>query len=459
MFRRTLFASAAGLVLATSCTSEPALRIDVPDGAIVLSGAAVYLGEGRTLDDALVVLDGDRVAAVLPRPRAEYSLPAGARLLDVRGKTILPGLIDLHAHLGADGCFAGQMSESRLRRELRADLSNGVTTVLDLGSLPWLANERARAQAGDWDSPEILLAGPMITAPGGHPTAAEGKLASMAARVSGEVQARLTVGWIADGGADVIKAVLEPGGYGGMSPKPSLSPAELGAIADEAHARGLRLFVHVSTSVGARTALDAGADALAHVPIEGRIADSGLPARLALFGIPTISTLSAFEGYYRLLDDPGYLDSADLANSVDADVLDSCRGAEVVSFADSNPFTVYAREQFENARQNIAALRAAGAPIALGTDAGNLYVFHGAAVHRELQLLVDAGLSPAEAIDAATRGAADAIGRPDLGAVRPGRRADLLVVDGNPAKRIADIDRIALVIRAGRFYDRADLAN
>ena len=448
------------LALVLSCRpSEPPLRIDVPEGAVVLSGAAVYLGEGRTLDDTLVILDGDRVAAVSPRPRMEYSLPASARILDVRGRTILPGLIDLHTHLGADGCFAGAMSESRLRRELRADLLNGVTTVLDLGSLPWLANERARAGLEEWDSPEILLAGPMITAPGGHPTAAEGKLAGMAARVTGEEQARLTVGRLADDGVDVIKAVLEPGGYGGMPPKPSLSPAELGAIADEAHARGLRLFVHVSTVDAAATALDAGADALAHVPIQGHLAGTTLPTRLALFGIPVISTLTAFEGYYRLLDDPGYLDSAAIASAVDPEVIDSCRGAEVVSFADSDPFTTYVRDQFETAKQNVAALRAAGAPIALGTDAGNLYVFHGPAVHRELALLVAAGLSPGEAIDAATSNAAAALGRPDLGSVRPGRRADLIVVDGNPAQHIENIEKIELVVRAGRFYDRADLAN
>ena len=299
----------------------------------------------------------------------------------------------------------------------------------------------------------------MITAPGGHPTAAEGKLAAMAARVAGEEQARLTVGRLADDGVDVIKAVLEPGGYGGMPPKPSLSPAELGAIADEAHARGLRLFVHISTVEAAATALDAGADALAHVPIQGHLAGTTLPTRLALFGIPVISTLTAFEGYYRLLDDPGYLDSAAIASAVDPEVIDSCRGAEVVSFADSDPFTTYVRDQFETAKQNIATLRAAGAPIALGTDAGNLYVFHGPAVHRELALLVAAGLSPGEAIDAATSNAAAALGRPDLGSVRPGRRADLIVVDGNPAKHIEDIEKIELVVRAGRFYDRADLAN
>src|SRR4051812_17961900 len=107
VMRRALCAA----LLLVSCTAtEPPLRIDVPEGAVVLSGAAVYLGEGRTLNDALVILDGDRIAAVSPRPKMEYSLPASARLLDVSGKTILPGLIDLHTHLGADGCFAGAMS-------------------------------------------------------------------------------------------------------------------------------------------------------------------------------------------------------------------------------------------------------------------------------------------------------------------------------------------------------------
>jgi imidazolonepropionase-like amidohydrolase len=192
------------------------------------------------------------------------------------------------------------------------------------------------------------------------------------------------------------------------------------------------------------------------VPISGPL-PAELAKRMASEGRYAVTTLAAFEGFFRLLDDPGYVDTPDVADHVDPEVIEACRGADVVSFADTNPFTVYARNQVDVARDNVSALRAAGAPVVLGTDAGNLYVFHGPAVHRELSLLVDAGLSPSEAIDAATVRAADALGRHDIGSVRPGRRADLLVVAGNPAQRIDDISRIELVVRAGRFYDRSDL--
>ncbi len=445
------------LSLSTLACSSEALRIETPENATVLSGGSVYLGEGRTLDDALVILDGDRIAAVVPRPASvEYTLSPSARVIDVRGRTILPGFIDLHTHLGADGCFAGSMSEARLRRELRANLSNGVTTVLDLGSLPWLASQRARAHRDAWDAPEMLLAGPMLTVPGGHPVAADGKYAAMARRVFDEQQARLAVEDIADSGANVVKAVLEAGGFGGMDAAPSLTPEQLAAIADEAHARGMRLFVHVSTPAQARIAVQAGADVLAHVPISEPI-DAALARELARANVPVVSTLSAFEGFFRLVDAPGYLDSPAIVASVDAEVVDACRGADVVAFADTNPFTVYARDQIEVARKNVATLRAAGVPVVLGTDAGNLYVFHGPAVHRELRLLVEAGMSPADAVDAATSMAANALGRSDIGLVRPGRRADLTIFVGNPAQRIDDLDRLELVVRAGRFYDRGDL--
>src|SRR5438132_10706537 len=139
----------------SGCTSGPALRIVVPNDAVILSGASVYLGDGRTLDDALTVIDGDKIVAVAPRPSVDYLIPGSARVIDVRGKTILPGFLDLHTHLGADGCFAGAMSEARLRRELRADLANGVTTVLDLGSTPWLQAQRARSIGEGWDAPEL----------------------------------------------------------------------------------------------------------------------------------------------------------------------------------------------------------------------------------------------------------------------------------------------------------------
>lgn len=443
-------------LLLAACTPEATVRFEAPPGATILSGGSVYLGEGITLDDALVVLDGDRIAAVAPRPSVDYTLPAGVRVIDVTGRTILPGFIDLHTHLNSDGCFTGTMSEGRLRRQLRANLFSGVTTVLDLGGTPWLRASRMKARAEGWDSPEILLAGPMITAPGGHPVAAEGRFSGMARRVSDTENARLAVDEIADGGADVVKAVLETGGFGGMPKAPTLAESHLRAIAEQAHARNLKLFVHVSSAADARIALDAGADVLAHVPIRGPL-PTELAKHMASEGRYAITTLAAFEGFFRLLDDPGYVDTPDVADHVDPDVIEACRGADVVAFADTNPFTIYARNQIDVARDNVSALRAAGASVVLGTDAGNLYVFHGPAVHRELALLVEAGLSPSEAVDAATVKAADALGRHDIGSVRPGRRADLLVIAGNPAQRIADLSRIELVIRAGRFYDRNDL--
>lgn len=444
------------LVALAGCSSEPSVRFAVPGGATVLSGGSVYLGEGITLDDALVVLDGETIAAVAPRPGVQYSLPADVHVIDVTGRTILPGLIDLHTHLTSDGCFTGQMSEGRLRRQLRANLHSGVTTVVDLGGTPWLKAQRAKARSEGWDAPEILLAGPMITAPGGHPVAAEGKFSGMVRRVTDPEAARLAVGEIDEAGSDIVKAVLEGGGFGGIRPAPSLAEAQIRAIVEEAHARGMRVFVHVSTPAEAWLALDAGADVLAHVPISEPLPES-LVRRLAHDGRPVITTLSAFEGFFRLLDDPGYVDTPAVADHVDPEVIEACRGADVVSFADTNPFTVYARDQIDVARDNVNALRAAGTPIALGTDAGNLYVFHGPAVHRELALLVESGLSPSEAIDAATVKAADALGRHDIGSVRPGRRADLLVVAGNPARSIGDVSRIEMVVRAGRFYDRNDL--
>lgn len=458
---KTVFRGLPLLLLAawgiTGCSAEPPLRFEVPPGATVLSGASVYLGDGITLDDALVVLDGSSIAAVAPRPSSvDFELPDDVTVLDVRGRTIVPGLIDLHTHLGSDGCFAGSMSESRLRRQLVANLHSGVTTILDLGGTPWLAAQRRKAAAAGWDAPEILLAGPMITAPGGHPVAAEGKYAGMVRRVSDTEAARLAVGDIADAGYDVVKAVMESGGFGGMAHAPSLPEAALRAVADEAHARGLPVFVHVSTALDARSALDAGADVLAHVPIGGAIPPE-LARRLAQEKKEVVTTLSAYEGFFRLLDDPGYVDTPAVADHVDPEVVEACRGADVVSFADTNPFTVYARDQIEVARDNVSVLRAAGAPIALGTDAGNLYVFHGPAVHRELDLLVQSGLTASEALDAATVRAAEALGRTDIGSVRPGRRADLLIVAGNPARNIHDLARIEVVVRAGRFYDRSDL--
>ena len=396
---------------------------------LALRHAHVIAGTGgAALKDATIVIDGSVIQAVAP----DALVPNEAHVLDLRGLSVLPGLIDAHVHLGgfvvddpdwqftfrsALPFFVDFARDFKRRRMLA--LENGVTTVRSAGdNHPQILGLRDRVDAGRRVGPRIIAVGPIFTAPGGHPAGTIYKsnryvVEHATRQVDDPDEAREEVQRLASDGVDQIKTV-----YGGANPfdvdhpVPKLQLRVLHALVDEAHRCGLPAMVHVGAAQDAIEAVSAGVDSLEHGILPG--ADSSecpaeLPAAMSDRGTFFVPTLAAAWAMKRTFPDA-----------------------------------------LGNTMRWVAKMHRAGVCIALGTDAGAPGVVIGRAAHRELELLVDSGLTPKEAIAAGTCNAAGVIRRADLlGTIEPGKQADLIAVAGDPLKDIRMTREIRLALKGG----------
>ncbi|HEX6198325.1 MAG TPA: amidohydrolase family protein [Jiangellaceae bacterium] len=387
-------------------------------GHLALTGATVLAGDDLdVLENATVLIEDGVIVDV----GVDVDVPADGTVIDVSGRTVLPGLMDLHVHLGTEH-EAGQgfgplqipgviWDSMRFNPDNRRSfLQAGVTTVRSLGNEHgWVTDLRGKLASGELEGPRLFAAGPVFTTRGGHPV-----VTIFGGRVVGETQvpdapdeARDAVRRLATGdrAVDVIKVIQERGREGRrLEP---IAPAVLQAIIDEAHEHGLAVTAHWGTEQDLAEALDAGVDGLEHI---GRL-PNGWPDEaldtIVSEHIPVAPTLAVTE-----------VGAPDVA--------------------------------FQQMLARTAELHEAGGRIVVGSDAGMPGVPFGGGVHRELELLVESGLTPREALRAATSEAAAALGVTDIGVIEPGRAADILVVDGDPLAAIGDIRNVLLVFRDGR---------
>jgi imidazolonepropionase-like amidohydrolase len=392
------------------------------EDVVVFRDVRVFDG-AKVVPSATVVVTGEAITRVGPGDQAE--VPEGARVIDGKGKTLLPGLIDAHTHAFTD-------------EHLRQAAVLGVTTELDMFTdHRFAARMRSEPVAGRAD---LRSAGTLVTAPGGHGTEYGLAIPTITepGQASAFVDARLAEG------SDFIKIVYDDGHVVGLK-WATLDRPTLAAVVRAAHARKKLAVVHVLARENARTALAEGADGLVHLFVD-RPADDEfvrLAAEKKAFVIPTLTVLESVgggAGGASLADDPAvapYLAPAD-ARTLKA--------------------TFPRRSGDEAARaipaETVRKLKAAGVTILAGTDAVNPGTAHGASIHRELELLVAAGLSPAEALAAATAVPAATFGLADRGRIAPGLRADLVLVDGDPTADIKATRAIVGVWTRGRPVDR-----
>ncbi len=391
---------------------------------MVLTNARVIDGTGRApIDSATVRIEDARIAELSPT-----ALDGG---LDLGGRTLMPGLIDAHAHLSSDisrspgfgppPALKGELPRPRelgyfvLAKTARALLAAGVTSIRDVGSYDDEAIAlREAVRLGLVEGPRILSCGRIIsaTAPGGA------IFTTMYREADGPDDMRKAVREQLRRGADFIK-LMATGARSVLAedPEPAqMTAEELHAIVDEAHRMGVRVAAHVEGLAGARLAVEGGVDTIEHGLSLHR--DPGLLDAMAQAGIVLVPTLSTFH---------------DLA--------------ERFTDAFAPALVEQAKRQLEEAYATLAAARAAGVTLAMGHDSGppgeNAI---------ELVRMVDGGLSALEGIAAATRGSAQALGLPDLGTITPGAVADLIVIDGDPASDVRvllDRRRISMVIQGG----------
>jgi imidazolonepropionase-like amidohydrolase len=393
-------------------------------GALVFRDTRVFDG-AQVLPRATVLVRNGRIAAVGPQVQA----PDGARVIDGRGKTLLPGLIDSHTHV-----FGPEV--------LRAALVFGVTTELDMFmSDAVLTNIRQElALAETLGIADLRSAGTLVTAPGGHGTEYGVSIPTLSSPEQPQafVDARIAEG------SDYIKIIYDNGKAFGIS-FPTLSQETLKAVIAAAHARKKLAVVHIGSLQGAREAVEAGADGLAHLFID-RPPDADFGRFVAshhAFVVPTLTVLESVSGRGgggALAEDPAI-----------APFLSPGGQAELNR---AFPALAGAATNYAAAEEAVRQLRTAHAPVLAGTDAPNPGTTHGASLHRELELLVKAGLTPAEALAAATSVPAKQFGLEDRGTIAPGKRADLLLVDGDPTTDIRATRKIVGVWKLGVAVDR-----
>ncbi len=421
---------------------------------MVIQNGTLIDGTGTTpVANATIVIRNGKITQIATGPAV--SPPAGAQVINADGKFIIPGLWDTHIHIGGSaGGFASQeeFSSEQFEVNWRAYLYNGVTSVLDACAakdsvLEWRKSERK----GSLLAPRVFAVGPGFTAPRGHPAGTIYKgnewLTEQATRqVDDPDLARSKVRELAADGVDAIKTILDD--VGGMVPKLSLEVLQ--AIIDEAHKHSRRVFVHVQGAQDAIDALNAGVDGIEHLVGADESACERaleLAARKGAFWTPTLAVMEA----QARMGDMAYLESFQTEGSVSRVVLKSIQQL----WRDAGPDRL---ERLEPCLESLRRLRELGGRVALGTDAGNPAVFHGLAVHRELELMVRAGYSPLEAIVAATETAAEKLGvERDHGTVEPGKVADMVILSADPLQDISNTHKIEIVIKGGVVHKHEEL--
>jgi imidazolonepropionase-like amidohydrolase len=392
--------------------------------SFVIRNARVFDGD-KFLPAADVSIENGLIKAIGKNLKV---LP-GTKEIDASGDTLLPGLIDSHTHTWADA--------------LGQDLLFGVTTVLDMFSDPKFDAEiRKREAAGqNLNAADLRSSGTLVTVAKGHGTEYGILIPVLASAADAQsfVDARLAEG------SDYIKIIYDDGSAYGLS-IPTLTKEELTAVIAAAHNRKKMAVVHVGSQSGARDAIEANADGLVHIFEDAPPAPdfAALAKQHHTFVVPTLSVNESVAGK---ASGESLLSDARLSPYINSQTAGNLQKAF--------PRRPQSKTEFANALAAVRALHVAGVSILAGTDAPNPGTGHGVSMHRELELLVQAGLNPTEALCSATSVPAHAFALNDRGRIAPGLRADLLLVKGDPATDITATRDIVAVWKTGAEADRA----
>jgi imidazolonepropionase-like amidohydrolase len=436
----------AGLVVAASMAEAQTLY----------EGARLIPGDGSpVIERSAIVVQGDRITQV----GAQGTIKATVRgRVDLTGKTVMPSIVATHVHPGFQrgttyvrDNYTADTIVNDLNRALYFGVSVAQSQGIESGDVMYQV--RADQQAGKIaPTAKLLIAGRGIGSPNAGPGGAT--YAGMAYEVTTEAESRKAVQELAARQVDIVKIWVDD--RNGRAPK---LPAPLSrAIIDEGHRRGLKVNAHVFYHVDAVDLVEAGIDGFAHL-VRDAVMDDALVAAIVKRGVYVMGNLSSpRKSTYPSL--PSWLSPGDpmtqlLTASVGAPVLDRLRAY----FGKRDPKAVdAARQRYGILEQSLAKLSKAGAKIIIGADTGLEDHLFGMAEQLELEAMVDAGMTPAQGIVAATSRSAEYLGLKTKGAIRPGFDADFVVLDANPLESIVNTRRISRVILGGREIDRAALA-
>ena len=425
--RTLLLATAAVLALAPSAFADTAIH----------AGRLIDGSGGAPRSQVTILVQGDRIVSVT----SGFTAPAGAQVIDLSNATVLPGLIDTHVHLTSqfDGGnpVAEQVTETdmtaafKMPAYARATLEAGFTTVRDVGGdTDLIVAEKRAIAAGTIAGPRMWVAGSPLSPTGGHGDGHSGLDPQLKQPqwdeplVDGVDSAIRIVRDHRRRGVDLIK-IMPSGGVLSVNDDPNLqlmNDAEIKAVVDTAHALGMKVAAHIHGRGAIEHALMMGVDSVEHGSYAG-------PESYALFkkgGAYLVPTLLIAQRVYEVA-------------KAHPEQLPPSSAAKALAIA-------------PHLQANLAAAYKAGVKVAFGTD--ETLVPHGENA-KEFALMVEAGMTPADAIAAATRNAADLIGASgDIGAVAPGHFADIIAVSGDPLADVRQLEHVGFVMKGGVVYRR-----
>jgi imidazolonepropionase-like amidohydrolase len=446
---RRFLAGAFQLVVASAATAQP------PVDLALIGGRVLTMDARDDVAQAIAIADGT-IVAVGTSDEIRARAGAGTRVIDLRGKTAMPALISTHGHPGfqkGTTYLAANYTRDTVLNDLYRALYFGVSVVqsqgIERGDV--LYRIRAEQAAGTLGGAQLLVAGRGIGAPNAGPGAAA--YAGIAYEITTEAEARQAVEELAARQVDIVKVWVDD--RNGRAP--SLSAALYGAVIDAAHQRDLRVNAHVFYHADAEGLVAAGIDGLVHMVRDAEMSDALIaeivarnvyvnanmsnPRRTTQAGIPP--WLMPGDPMRKLLDEavpPGLIAKMEAA----------FRQRDAQAAAE-------ARRRYAILERSLRKLGAAGAKVVLGADTGVEDHLFGMAEHLELEAMVDAGMTPAQALVSATSRAAEYLHLDDRGSLAPGKRADVLVLDASPLDDIVNTRRISRLFIEGVEVDRAAL--
>jgi imidazolonepropionase-like amidohydrolase len=474
------------IALASSAVAAP------PDTTVIINGTAIDPGTGKIIPNAAISIEGDHIVAV--KEGGPENTPKDARIIDARGKFILPGYIDTHVHFFQSGGLFTRpdavdltkvrpyqdevaMIKKNLPDTFKRYLRSGVTSVLDIGGPIWNFEMRKTANSTTL-APRVAAAGPLISSVArpqldlGDPpivkidTPEQGR--EMVRKLAGQKPDYIKIWYIVPpapppGPAAVSSPPLAPAEKQGDFERAAIFRPIVHAVIEESHRLKLRVAVHATELEAARASVEEGADLLVH-SVTDNLVDHQFVQLLKEKGTILTPTLVVFERYghtfsnkLNLTPEEKAWGNPEIIASLDVKKLPPEKTPARISKAIANPAPTLdsIRKSQEIALQNLKALQDAGVTIATGTDAGNIGTIHGPAIFREFQLMREAGLTPMQILQCTTFNAAKALGGETgakIGSIKPGNFADLVILKSNPADDIAHASDIETVIKNGVVY-------